>query len=191
MVVQGSAAFTSGASGGGLFDAQQRLVGLLMFRLRGAGAQYFSVPVEWFAPALGDEAAKEDAGADLPGEPFWNRAPDSLPYFMRANMLVSEDRWDDLPALLSRWRNDEPSSAEPAYLLGETDIRRDRNEEALVEYKEAVARDPAHALAWSGLVRASMRTRDPALAREAYRRLAALSTALSSRIAAEFPEVMQ
>ena len=60
-----------------------------------------------------------------------------------------------------------------------------------MEYQEAVSRDPTHALAWSGLVRACVRTRDRDLARQAYRRLAALSTALSSRIAAEFPEVLQ
>jgi hypothetical protein len=96
VVVQGSAAFTSGASGGGLFDADRRLVGILMFRLRGAGPQYFSVPISWFVSDLADDAAKEDAGADLPDEPFWNRAPDRLPYFMRANMLMSEERWDDL-----------------------------------------------------------------------------------------------
>jgi Flp pilus assembly protein TadD len=61
----------------------------------------------------------------------------------------------------------------------------------VVEYKEAVERDPDHALAWSGLVRASMRTDDLNQARYAYGRLSALSAALSGRIAAEFPEVLQ
>jgi hypothetical protein len=101
LCLQGSAPFTSGASGGGLFDADKRLVGILMFRMRGAGAQYFS------------------------------------------------------------------------------------------EYREAVARDPRHALAWSGLVRASMRAREVGLARQAYGRLVSLSAVLSSRIADEFPEVLQ
>ena len=191
VVVQGSAAFTSGASGGGLFDADKRLVGILMFRLRGTGPQYFSVPISWFAADLADEAAKEDAGADLPDEPFWNRAPDRLPYFMRANMLMSEERWDDLVDLLGRWRVDEPASAEPAFLLGEVDSRQERNAQAVVEYEEAVERDPDHALAWSGLVRACMRTGDLNHARYAYGRLSALSAALSGRIAAEFPEVLQ
>jgi serine protease Do len=191
VVVQGSAAFTSGASGGGLFDADKRLVGILMFRMRGAGPQYFSVPNSWFAAALPDVAAREDAGADVTDEPFWNRAPDRLPYFMRANMLMTEQRWDDLAALLGRWRVDEPTSGEPAFLQAEVDSRHERNAQALVEYKEAVERDPAHALAWSGLVRACMRTHDLDLARHAYGRLSTLSTALSRQVAAEFPEVLQ
>jgi len=189
-VVQGSAAFTSGASGGGLFDAEKRLVGILMFRMRAAGAQYFSAPVEWIAGGLGRDAG-EAMDAEISGEPFWNRAPDRLPYFMRANILVSEQRWDELQSLLSQWKLDEPSSAEPVFLSGELDIRRGRTAMALTEYREAVARDPGHALAWNGLVRASMRSREMGLARQAYSRLVSLSAVLSSRIAHEFPEILR
>lgn len=190
VVVQGSAAFTSGASGGGLFDADRRLVGILMFRMRAAGAQYFSAPVEWIAGGVGDNAG-EAVDAEISGEPFWNRAPDRLPYFMRANILMSEERWDELQDLLSHWKLDEPSSAEPVFLSGELDSRRGRTAQALTEYREAVARDPGHALAWSGLVRASMRAREVDLARQAYARLVSLSAVLSTWIADEFPEVLQ
>lgn len=190
VVVQGSAAFTSGASGGGLFDADKRLVGILMFRMRGAGPQYFAAPVEWVAGGLGDNAG-EAVDAEISGEPFWNRAPDQLPYFMRANLLLSEERWDELQALLLQWKLDEPSSAEPVFLSGELDSRRGQTAQALTDYREAVARDPEHALAWNGLVRASMRSRDLELARQAFGRLLSLSTVLSIRIADEFPEVLQ
>lgn len=190
LVVQGSAAFTSGASGGGLFDADRRLVGILMFRMRGAGAQYFSAPVEWIAGGPGSNVG-EAVDTEISGEPFWNRARDRLPYFMRANILMSEGVWDELRHLLSQWKRDEPSSAEPVFLSGELDSRRGQTALALTEYREAVARDPRHALAWSGLVRASMRAREVGLARQAYGRLVSLSAVLSSRIADEFPEVLQ
>jgi Flp pilus assembly protein TadD len=129
--------------------------------------------------------------AEISGEPFWNRSPDRLPYFMRANILMSEERWDELRFLLSQWKRDEPSSAEPVFLSGELDSRRGQTALALTEYREAVARDPGHALAWSGLVRSSMRVREVDLARQAYGRLVSLSAGLSSRIAEEFPEVLQ
>ena len=189
-VVQGSAAFTSGASGGGLFDADKRLVGILMFRMRGTGAQFFSAPVEWIAIGSGGIAG-ETVDTEILGEPFWNRTPDRLPYFMRANILISSERWDELHALLSRWKLDEPSSAEPVFLAGEFDSRRGQTVLALTEYGEAVARDPGHALAWCGLVRAAMHARNIGLARQAYGRLVSLSAALSSRIAGEFPEILQ
>jgi serine protease Do len=190
VVVQGSAAFTSGASGGGLFDANKRLVGILMFRMRSAGAQYFSAPVEWIASAL-DANAGDAVAAEISGEPFWNRAPGRLPYFMRANMIMSEQRWDELQVLLSQWELDEPSSAEPLFLSGELESRRGQTALALTAYREAVSRDPGHALAWCGLARASMRAREVDLAREAYARLVSLSIVLSGRIATEFPEVLQ
>ena len=190
MVVQGSAAFNSGASGGGLFDAEKRLVGILMFRMRAAGAQYFSAPIEWIAGGLASDAG-EAVDAEIAGEPFWNRAPEQLPYFMRANILVSGQRWDELQGLLSQWKLEEPSSAEPIYLSGELDIRSGRTAMALTQYREAVARDPGHALAWNGLVRASMHAREIHLARQAYDRLASLSAVLSSRIAHEFPEILR
>jgi serine protease Do len=189
VVVQGSAAFTSGASGGGLFDADRHLVGILMFRMLGAGPQYFAAPVEWITGGVGDRGG-EAVDAEI-SEPFWNRAPDRLPYFMRANILMSEERWDELQTLLLQWKLDEPSSAEPVFLSGELDSRRGQTAQALTEYREAVARDPEHALAWNGLVRASMRSRDVDLARQAYGRLVSLSAVLSSRIADEFPEVLQ
>lgn len=190
LVIQTSAAFTSGASGGGLFDADRRLVGILMFRMRGAGAQYFSVPVEWIADSA-DGSAGETDGTPTTVLPFWNRAPEQLPYFMRANALITEERWEELRALLSQWRLDEPASAEPAYLSAELDCRQGRTALALTEYREAVARDPEHALAWNGVVRTSMLSREMDLAREAYARLVQLSTALSRRIAEEFPEVLR
>ena len=125
VIVQGSAAFNSGASGGGLFDAVGRLVGILMFRMRGAGPQFFAAPVEWVAGGLGDNVG-ETVDAEIVGEAFWNRAPDRLPYFMRANILMSEERWDELQTLLLQWKLDEPSSAEPVFLLGELESHRGR-----------------------------------------------------------------
>jgi tetratricopeptide (TPR) repeat protein len=161
-----------------------------MFRMRGTGAQYFSAPVEWIADEVNSNTG-EAVDAEISAEPFWSRTPDRLPYFMRANLLVSEERWDDLQALLPQWQLDDPASAEPAFLSGELDSRSGRTELALIDYREAVARDPDHALAWRGLVRASMGAKEVDVARHAYARLASLSAALSSRIADEFPEVLK
>src|SRR5215831_9407445 len=46
-VIESDTAFTSGASGGGLFDASGVLVGVLTFRDRMKGESFYSLPVEW------------------------------------------------------------------------------------------------------------------------------------------------
>src|SRR5207344_2119323 len=47
-VIRTTAAFTHGASGGGLFDQDGRLVGIItFFRTQPGGTSYFAVPTEW------------------------------------------------------------------------------------------------------------------------------------------------
>ena len=71
-VIQSSNWFTSGASGGGLFDQRLRLVGVLTFRLRGGATHYFAAPAEWLAPLLADGAPFRPLAplGDAPA-PYW------------------------------------------------------------------------------------------------------------------------
>jgi len=46
-LIQTTAPFTSGSSGGGLFDSEGRLVGITTFIHRGSGNLNFAVPVDW------------------------------------------------------------------------------------------------------------------------------------------------
>jgi serine protease Do len=82
-VIESDASFNSGSSGGGLFDDEGAMVGLLTFRLRNSEASYYTVPVEWVRdgmPAEGDWRAV----APLEGAPpFWQGAGRELPEFMR------------------------------------------------------------------------------------------------------------
>lgn len=82
-VVQSTNWFTSGASGGGLFDDSMRLVGVLTFRLRGGEAHYFSAPVEWIEPLL---AAPAGPVAPLARDAlaYWQRPEAEQPAFLRA-----------------------------------------------------------------------------------------------------------
>ena len=62
-VIESTTAFTSGASGGALFDAEGQLVAILTYRLRGDRHSYFSVPIEWFVPRLGADQSLHKGGA--------------------------------------------------------------------------------------------------------------------------------
>jgi len=50
-VIQTDAAVSPGSSGGGLFDAQGRLIGIMTFNVQGGQNLNFAVPVEWIKDA--------------------------------------------------------------------------------------------------------------------------------------------
>lgn len=78
-VIETSANFDLGASGGGLFDEAGKLVGLATFMSAGHAGGYFAVPVDWIAE-LRKRAAQEIG--PLQGMAFWeDRA--ALPAFLK------------------------------------------------------------------------------------------------------------
>jgi hypothetical protein len=120
-VIQASNRFGSGASGGGLFDDDGRLVGILTFRLRGGEAHYFAAPVEWVQRMLAnpDPASFETiAPLDSPLRAFWQRSAGAQPRFLQAAVLRRDDKWTELAAMAVAWLRADVSDGEPWYLLG-------------------------------------------------------------------------
>jgi S1-C subfamily serine protease len=85
-VIQVSAPFDFGASGGGLFDRYGNLVGVLTFKMLGGDDYYFAVPTEWISRVLAEAARRDDAPA------FWERSPAALPPFLSKISLESAGR---------------------------------------------------------------------------------------------------
>lgn len=104
-VIQVSAPFDYGSSGGGLFDQEGRLVGILTFKARAGGAFHFAAPVAWVDRA-------EPAGASPTGlRPFWQRSGPDLPYFLRAASFEASANWNALAALALEWMQRHPADA--------------------------------------------------------------------------------
>ena len=100
MVIRTTAAFTHGASGGGLFDRSGRLVGILtFFRVSKDKTDYFAVPVEWLKDL---EDVPAQAVAPLEGVPFWADQMGRQPAFLQAGALEADERWDELADLRAR-----------------------------------------------------------------------------------------
>ncbi len=114
-VIQTNAAFAKGASGGGLFDADGRLVGILSFvRVEnGRDFFYFALPLEW----LGSGAREKPIGP-LAGTPFWAETPEKQPLFMRAAQLETDARWVELIAVAREWSARSPADGQAWFSLG-------------------------------------------------------------------------
>ncbi len=152
VVIQSSNFFNSGASGGGLFDDDGRLVGVLTFRLRGGDAHYFAAPSEWVSELV-DSAQRGDLRAVLPLEqyplPYWESA--APPRFLQAARLQSERRWGELETLAARWARQDPADNEPWFLLGLALQQQGRDAEARPALACALALQPAREAARAAL----------------------------------------
>jgi len=188
-VVQTDAAFNSGASGGGLFDERGRLVAVLTFRARGSGPRYFAVPVEWFKARVDGGQGIRPVVPQAGDGPFWARPVPEQPFFMRADSLDAEQRWDELDALTVEWRSAAPEDAEPYYIKGTIDARRSLVTEAIADYRRAVELNPRHALAWLQLGLAHLQLGQVREARGTIPRLLAVSEVLARRLVDAMPEM--
>ncbi len=160
-VIQSSTWFSSGASGGGLFDGQGALVGVLTFRLRGGAAHWFAAPVEWVQQML-DEPQRTQAAPVQPLDdagraPYWQQPMRAQPRFLRAAVMQRDQAWADLVQLCREWLDNDGSDAEPWRLLGTAFEQLDRLDDARDALQCALDLSPSHdaalrsqLLAWRG-----------------------------------------
>lgn len=112
-VIQTSAGFMQGASGGGLFDEAGKLIGITTFFTAAERAAYFAVPADWSARVL--ERA-EHAPRPLGGSALWERLPSGQPHFMRMIEPLSSGDWARVAELAEAWSEAAPQ-APAAWLM--------------------------------------------------------------------------
>ena len=153
-VIESSNWFSSGASGGGLFDEDLRLVGILTFRLRGAEAHYFAAPTEWLQAMLdtpghgGYLDVAPDRSLQLA---YWQRPPGDQPRFLKAALLQRDDRWPELVSLATDWARGDAGDPEPWYLMGVALAQMNRLPEAQHALECSLAIEPGSTAAWARL----------------------------------------
>lgn len=184
-VLQTSNWFSSGASGGGLFDEALRLVGILTFRMRGTDAHYFSAPTEWIEPLLRDDAAYQPV-APIPADrlAFWQLPLDAQPEFLQAATLSRGAQWPQLDRLARRWTESAQREPQAWFARGMADEGLDRPADALRAFERAVSIDAGFANGWLkvGLLRLQLGLRHAA--QDALSRLEPLSADLAGQLAA-------
>lgn len=183
-VIESDTAFTSGASGGGLFDASGALVGLLTFRLSGSRGNYYSLPVEWIGWYLPSEDQWIEVAPLRGARAFWQRDAESLPYFMRIAALDAEGRWDALLDLAERWSSASPRDAEPLLVRGKTLQKLNRPDAAVVAFNAALRLTPDDPDAWYGLAFAYAALGDETASRGAQAKLEVLNESMATDLKA-------
>ncbi|MGH8719486.1 MAG: trypsin-like peptidase domain-containing protein [Burkholderiales bacterium] len=184
-VIQSTASFQSGASGGGLFDGDGKLIGLISFKNRQRASYHFSLPVDWIYQSLDNGAAREIA--PLPaGTPFWQQSPPEQPYFLRAAALESEEKWHELLRLTKDWTTSEKSNANAWLMLGHAYFNLHQDNSAIDAYHQAVDLSREYPEAWYALGASYLRNGQKNKAQEAYGILAGLDQNLAEQFSRNF-----
>lgn len=154
-VIQSSNFFSSGASGGGLFDDGLRLVGILTFRLRGGGAHYFAAPTAWLVPLL-EQADREQPVGPLAASDiaFWQRPIRDQPLFLRAALFERDAKWAELQSLALDWARADATDPGSWYFMGLALTRLDRLADARNALNCSLKLEPAYEPALAQLANA-------------------------------------
>jgi len=150
-VIQSTASFNSGASGGGLFDRDGKLLGIVAFRHQGGEGYHFALPVDWiYRRSLDLRRAREvePLGRALP---FWQEAGDRQPYFLKAAALEASRDWTALREFAEKWTAVEQGNPDAWLALGLAHERTGDFEQAIASYSSAVRSDLEYAQAWYSL----------------------------------------
>jgi hypothetical protein len=136
-VLQVSASFDYGQSGGALFDASGRLVGITAFKAVAGGDFHFALPLGWLPPSamLGDTVA--GGGQDTGEKAFWQRMRDKQPLFLRAASLEAAGKWDALSEVAQEWVRADHANPASWLALGRAFSRLKRQRDADEAYRRA------------------------------------------------------
>jgi len=149
-VIQSTTPFKSGASGGGLFDEEGRLVGVVTFMSRLDQTYHFSLPVSWVSSNL--ETSKLQNVAPLHGEvAFWQRPYEREPYFLQAAALEASNKWGEMLELAEKWCVEESRNADSWLALGKAHQHLQQNDQAISAYRKAIMLERDYPEAWYNL----------------------------------------
>lgn len=139
-VIQTSAPFDRGASGGGLFDSQGRLVGILTFKSKNGGNFHFALPVGWLR-----QLADHPIDSTRVSESFWKQPGKESGYFLVACDLGEKKAWRSLLSLASEWSERETSNPEAWMALGRAHRGLGQLDAAAADFQRVIMLDSTHA----------------------------------------------
>lgn len=139
-VIQTSAPFDRGASGGGLFDTQGRLVGILTFKSKQGGDFHFALPAGWLS-----QMADQRTESVRPSVSFWKNPVKERGYFLVACDLGEKKAWHSLSSLAAEWSDREPSNPEAWMALGRAHRGLGETDAAVNDFQRVLMLDSTHA----------------------------------------------
>lgn len=151
--IQFTAPIAPGSQGGGLFDSDARLIGIVQYRPHGGQNVNFAQPASWLRQVT-TRGERVVGGAD------WSA---------RARALLREENWRVLAEHSQRWIASDSGSTEAWFQLAYANLRLGEWQLAERGYREALKREPGSLPASIGAARALLGDKQAAAALELLR----------------------
>jgi len=136
--IQTTAAVSPGSSGGGLFDGEGRLVGLITLYIEGGQNLNFAMPVEWISEIK-------------PGRKTVAEGLSQTEWVKRAIALEQLKDWKGLLDWCLKWTKSELKNADAWLCLGYAYDELKRYNDAIDAYRQSLSINPEYADAWNNL----------------------------------------
>ena len=143
-VIQTNAAFMPGASGGGLFDNDGNLLGILTFRAQSGGDFHFVMPVAWVDALLAHIDESNPLAMSDPA--FYQRNQTQQPYFLQAAALEETRNWTALLNVAQRWSDQVVNNPESWMAVGKACVALNKKDQAMSAFRQVLAIDSQHSL---------------------------------------------
>ena len=141
-VVKTTAGFSSGGSGGGLFDGKGNLIGITTFFSAGHSGGYYALPSDWVIDLRQSKKFKVNT---IQGLTFWEKDLSEQPNFLKFTKYISEQNWKSAFEFSSQWRVLEPSNYDALLAYGRSLIHYERKAEAIEILEKASILAPRNA----------------------------------------------
>jgi serine protease Do len=136
-VLQVSAAFDHGQSGGGLFDAAGRLIGIIGFKAVAGGDFNYALPLAWAADSIPGQPAISVAFPPRE-QAFWQRPNEAQrPLFLRAASLEANRNWEALRNVAREWVSTDAYNPTSWLCLGRAYHKLGHNQSAALAFAQA------------------------------------------------------
>ena len=144
-VVKTTAGFSSGGSGGGLFDNQGNLIGITTFFSAGHSGGYYALPSDWIEELRSRESSDVKP---IKGLAFWEFPLDEQPNFLKFARFASDRDWKKAITQSESWIKEEPDNFDALLSYGKSLLKNGFIEEAIdiLESARTISPDDANIL---------------------------------------------
>jgi hypothetical protein len=142
-LLQVSAPFDHGQSGGAIFNADGKLIGIAAFKAVLGGDFHFALPLSWIEDEILSSEVGDAPKAKTGGMAFWERPRREQPLPLQAASLEADGKWEALSGIARKWVVVDGENECSWLTLGRALSRLGRHEDATRAFRRATELNPS------------------------------------------------